>query len=54
MDLLPTISYKMLHRATNGFSLNNLIEFGSFGSIYKGFLNQEKNVSCSKGPKPSN
>ena len=42
MDLLPTISYKMLHRATNGFSLNNLIEFGSFGSVYKGVLNQEE------------
>ena len=42
MDLLPTISYKILHRATNGFSLNNLIEFGSFGSVYKGVLNQEE------------
>ena len=27
-DLLPIVSYKMLDRATNGFSLNNLI--GSF------------------------
>ncbi|XP_030964849.1 probable LRR receptor-like serine/threonine-protein kinase At3g47570 [Quercus lobata] len=42
MDLLPTISYKMLHRATNGFSLNNLIGSGSFGSVYKGVLNQEE------------
>ncbi|KAL4597947.1 hypothetical protein ACB092_11G024900 [Castanea dentata] len=42
MDLLPTISYKMLHRATNGFSLNNLIGSGAFGSIYKGVLNQEE------------
>ncbi|KAK4594908.1 hypothetical protein RGQ29_018587 [Quercus rubra] len=42
MDLLPTISYKVLHRATNGFSLNNLIGSGSFGSVYKGVLNQEE------------
>ena len=41
-NLLPTVSYKMLHRATNGFSLNNLIGSGSFGSIYKGVLNQEE------------
>ena len=42
MDLLPSISYKMLHQATNGFSLNNLIGYGSFGSLYKGVLNQEE------------
>ena len=42
MDLLPTIFYKMLHRATNGFSLNNLIGSGSFGSVYKGVLNQKE------------
>ena len=41
-DLLPTISYKVLHRATNEFSLNNLIESGSFGSVCKGVLNQEE------------
>ena len=32
----------MLHQATNGFSLNNLIGYGSFGSLYKGVLNQEE------------
>ena len=32
----------MLHQATNGFALNNLIGSGSFGSIYKGVLNQEE------------
>ena len=42
IDLLPTISYKILHRATNGFSLNNLIGSSSFGSICKGVLNQEE------------
>ena len=41
-DLLPTVSFKMLHRATNGFSLNNLIGSGSFGSVYKGVLNHEE------------
>ncbi|KAL4597949.1 hypothetical protein ACB092_11G025100 [Castanea dentata] len=42
MIFLPTISYKMLHQATNGFSPNNLIGFGSFGSVYKGVLDQEE------------
>ncbi|KAL0009430.1 hypothetical protein SO802_010932 [Lithocarpus litseifolius] len=42
MNFLPTISYKMLHQATNGFSPNNLIGSGSFGSVYKGVLDQEE------------
>nr|XP_023896791.1 putative receptor-like protein kinase At3g47110 [Quercus suber] len=32
------ISYKELHNATNGFSLENLIGSGNFGSVYKGKL----------------
>jgi len=48
MDLLPTISYKMLHQATNGFSLNNLIGSGSFGSVYKGVLYQEERLVAVK------
>ncbi len=48
MDLLPTISYKMLHQATNGFSLNNLIGSGSFGSVYKGVLDQEERLVAVK------
>ena len=34
----------MLHQATNGFPLNNLIGFGSFGSVYKGVLEQHKKL----------
>ena len=48
MDLLPTVSYKMLHQATNGFSLDNLIGFGSFGSVYKGVLDQEERLVAIK------
>ena len=48
MDLLPTISYKMLHQATEGFSLNNLIGFGSFGSVYKGVFDQEERIVAIK------
>ncbi|KAL4597962.1 hypothetical protein ACB092_11G026300 [Castanea dentata] len=48
MELLPTISYKMLHQATNGFSPNNLIGSGSFGSVYKGVLDQEERLVAVK------
>ncbi|XP_065623765.1 probable LRR receptor-like serine/threonine-protein kinase At3g47570 [Quercus suber] len=48
MDLLPTVSYKMLHQATNGFSLDNLIGSGSFGSVYKGVLDQEERLVAIK------
>jgi Leucine-rich repeat (LRR) protein len=35
---LASISYTKLHASTNGFSVDNLIGFGSFGSVYKGIL----------------
>ena len=44
MDLLPTIPYKMLLQATNGFSLNNLIGSGSLGVVYKGVLGQDQRL----------
>jgi hypothetical protein len=50
IDLLPTISYNMLHQATNEFSLNNLNESGSFGTVYKGVLDlKERSVAPSIG-----
>uniref|UniRef100_A0A7N2LKR9 non-specific serine/threonine protein kinase n=1 Tax=Quercus lobata TaxID=97700 RepID=A0A7N2LKR9_QUELO len=48
MDLLPAVSYKMLHQATNGFSPGNLIGFGSFGSVYKGILDQDERLVAIK------
>ncbi|KAM7469517.1 hypothetical protein LguiA_007700 [Lonicera macranthoides] len=44
---LLRISYHELYRATAGFSPQNLIESGSFGSVYKGKLNprEEKLVA---------
>ncbi|XP_020534559.1 LOW QUALITY PROTEIN: LRR receptor-like serine/threonine-protein kinase EFR [Jatropha curcas] len=40
------VSHRGLYAATNGFSQANLIGFGSFGSVCKGFLNQiEKEVA---------
>ncbi|CAI0396760.1 unnamed protein product [Linum tenue] len=34
------LSYRDLHKATNGFSGANLIGVGSFGSVYKGLLDK--------------
>ncbi|KAJ9178566.1 hypothetical protein P3X46_010442 [Hevea brasiliensis] len=40
IDGLVNVSYRNLYDATSGFSAHNLIGSGSFGSVYKGFLNQ--------------
>ncbi|XP_058004361.1 putative receptor-like protein kinase At3g47110 isoform X4 [Hevea brasiliensis] len=40
LDRLVKVSYKDLYDATSGFSADNLIGSGNFGSVYKGFLNQ--------------
>ncbi|XP_062183011.1 probable LRR receptor-like serine/threonine-protein kinase At3g47570 [Phragmites australis] len=37
-DMYPRISYSDLYRATNGFSANNLIGTGQYGSVYKGTI----------------
>ncbi|KAL3741436.1 hypothetical protein ACJRO7_016991 [Eucalyptus globulus] len=37
-DLWPNISYQTLLKATDGFSSMNLVGVGSFGSVYKGIL----------------
>ncbi|EOY17843.1 Serine-threonine protein kinase, plant-type, putative [Theobroma cacao] len=36
------VSYKELLQATGGFASSNLIGMGSFGSVYKGVLNQQE------------
>ncbi|XP_025616581.2 probable LRR receptor-like serine/threonine-protein kinase At3g47570 isoform X1 [Arachis hypogaea] len=38
---LSMVSYQILHHSTQGFSTSNLIGSGSFGSVYKGFLESE-------------
>ncbi|THF98978.1 hypothetical protein TEA_022300 [Camellia sinensis var. sinensis] len=38
------ISYEKLFKATDGFTSTNLIGFGSFGSVYKGILDQDGEV----------
>ncbi|XP_077232532.1 uncharacterized protein LOC143869857 [Tasmannia lanceolata] len=41
-DCCLKVSYAELLRATNGFSLDNLIGVGSYGSVYKGILSHNK------------
>ncbi|CAL5406705.1 unnamed protein product [Camellia sinensis] len=38
------LSYQSLRKATDGFSLSNLVCVGSFGSVYKGVLGEGENV----------
>ncbi|CAO2833174.1 unnamed protein product [Amaranthus hypochondriacus] len=38
------LSYDMLSKATNGFSEENLLGIGHFGSVYKGILDAESNM----------
>lgn len=40
VDSLIRVSYQILYEATNGFSSENLINVGSFGSVYKGVLGE--------------
>ncbi|KAM3733586.1 hypothetical protein ACB098_11G147600 [Castanea mollissima] len=46
--LLMNVSYQSLFNATDGFSSANLIGVGSFGSVYKGILNQYKHTVAIK------
>ncbi|XP_028806354.1 putative receptor-like protein kinase At3g47110 [Neltuma alba] len=48
IEQFPKVSYQNLHMATKGFSTNNLIEFGSFGSVYKGRLELKDKVVAIK------
>ncbi|XP_068314747.1 probable LRR receptor-like serine/threonine-protein kinase At3g47570 [Pyrus communis] len=39
-EKIPKVAYQSLLKATDGFSSANLIGMGSFGSVYKGLLDQ--------------
>ncbi|KAF7830961.1 putative receptor-like protein kinase [Senna tora] len=45
IEHLPNVSYRTLHQATEGFSPNYLIGSGSFGLVYRGNLNSEREVA---------
>ncbi|KAM4106168.1 hypothetical protein ACB094_04G047300 [Castanea mollissima] len=42
------VSYQMLLKATDGFSLANLIGVGSYGSVYKGILGEDRSIFAIK------
>ncbi|XP_077225108.1 receptor kinase-like protein Xa21 [Tasmannia lanceolata] len=48
VDPCLKLSYAELLRATNGFSLENLVGAGSYGYVYKGFLDQNETVVAVK------
>ncbi|KAL5568551.1 hypothetical protein UlMin_025126 [Ulmus minor] len=48
IEFLPKVTYKKLLEATSGFSLENLIGSGSFGSVYKGILGGEEKIVAVK------
>ncbi|XP_062022933.1 probable LRR receptor-like serine/threonine-protein kinase At3g47570 [Rosa rugosa] len=47
-DSYPSISYSEIVDSTNGFSVDNLIGSGSFGSVYKGLLSSNGMVVAVK------
>ncbi|KAI9108172.1 hypothetical protein K1719_021045 [Acacia pycnantha] len=48
IEQFPKVSYQNLHIATEGFSSNNLIGSGSYGSVYKGRLESEDKLVAIK------
>ncbi|XP_059280499.1 probable LRR receptor-like serine/threonine-protein kinase At3g47570 isoform X2 [Lycium ferocissimum] len=40
LDMIPRVTYNTLHKATNGFSISNMIGSGTFSSVYKGILEE--------------
>uniref|UniRef100_A0A2N9IF61 Protein kinase domain-containing protein n=1 Tax=Fagus sylvatica TaxID=28930 RepID=A0A2N9IF61_FAGSY len=48
IDIQPNVSFKSLYQATGVFSPSNLIGSGSFGSVYKGILDEEERVVAVK------
>ncbi|KAF8020061.1 hypothetical protein BT93_G0685 [Corymbia citriodora subsp. variegata] len=47
-DGLLHVSYQSLLKATSGFSSSNLLGVGSFGSVYKGLLDQTQSIIAIK------
>ncbi|KAL2545213.1 putative LRR receptor-like serine/threonine-protein kinase [Forsythia ovata] len=44
-NVLPTVSYQSLHKATDSFSPEHLIGSGKFSSVYRGTLNENGTVA---------
>lgn len=48
IGLVLQLSYKNLLKATSGFSSDNLIGVGNFGSIYKAILDDKEMIGAVK------
>ncbi|MCD7450442.1 hypothetical protein HAX54_006363 [Datura stramonium] len=40
LDIIPRVTYNSLHKATNGFSMSNMIGSGTFSFVYRGILEE--------------
>lgn len=48
IELVSKLSYRSIHKATNGFSISNIIGSGKFSTVYKGILDGSLSIVAIK------